>query len=234
MFKCKICKANFTRKTTLKNHFKRKHEEKRKNQSSKPDCPFCGLKLKSTKILRKHIKTVHKDVLVFKKKICVLNNKLCIFRKELRAESKTLADFCISKKFIKEILTLLKSETSTRIVFKFSIVICANYQLSNFKEDQEENQERNDDEDSFNFRSKSLVVNHFESDNDIKRKIRKLLQGIINREEDLLTRGSGWRFLNLQCCDVIIYDTVYIAEKINKKVTKIKTKLISESEVKKN
>ena len=60
------------------------------------------------------------------------------------------------------------------------------------------------------FTSKGEMINEFQSDRKIKRKIKTLLQGAVNREEDLMTRGSGWCFENLQSCDVLLYDLFYI------------------------
>lgn len=35
-------------------------------------------------------------------------------------------------------------------------------------------------------------------------KVRQLLKNALNREEDLLMRGSGWQFESLNLCDIQI------------------------------
>ena len=99
----------------------------------------------------------------------------------------------------------MKFELTKRSAFRISVVITANYELPELIEDG-----KNFDSDTFSLRSKGEVINEFESDRKIKRKIKTLLQGAVDREDDLLTRGSGWCFANLQCCDVLLYDLYYI------------------------
>ena len=49
-------------------------------------------------------------------------------------------------------------------------------------------------------------VNKYQSVRQIQKRIKSLLSGSAEREDDLLTRGSGWCFDELQNCSVVIYD----------------------------
>ena len=189
---CDFCGAAFTRKSNLKNHIRRRHEPVHKQSQSTFDT-------------KEEISKVSHDELSTFQKISSINNKINIFRKNLISEKKSLADFCYSKQTLSDIFNLIKFELAKRSAFRISVVITANYELPELSEDG-----TSADNDTFSLRTKGEMINEFQSDRKIKRKIKTLLQGAVNREEDLLTRGSGWCFENLQSCDVLLYDLFYV------------------------
>ena len=201
---CDLCGAAFTRKSNLKHHIRRRHEPVQTRSQSTFDCPFCTSTFDTKEVISEHVKVNHHELLTFQK-ISAINNKIVIFRKNLISEKKSLTDFCYSKRTLSEIYNLIKFELVKRSAFRISVVITANYELPELSEEG-----RSVDNDTFSLRTKGEVINEFESDRKIKRKIKTLLQGAVDREEDLLTRGSGWCFENLQSCDVLFYDLSYI------------------------
>ena len=58
------------------------------------------------------------------------------------------------------------------------------------------------DRDIFALRSETVQITQFDSSQTVWSRVRKLLKSAINREEDLLMRGSGWRFESLMMCDI--------------------------------
>ena len=89
------------------------------------------------------------------------------------------------------------------MVCRISITITADYEIQGLDE---EKQGKSVDIDSFTLRSKGVVVNKYQSDRQIRKRIKSLLDRSVEREDDLLTRGLGWRFARLQSCSVLIYD----------------------------
>ena len=86
---------------------------------------------------------------------------------------------------------------------RISITITADYEIQGLDE---ESQGKSIDIDSFTLRSKGVAVNKYQSDKQIRDRIKSLLAGSVEREDDLLTRGLGWQFAQLQSCSVLIYD----------------------------
>ncbi len=212
MKKCHLCNISFSRKRALDRHLLSHQHSESTTSSSKQRffCSFCSDGFSKRKDLRFHVSTEHEDLLVFRKKSAI-NDRVCIFTKDLSSEKQTLADFCNSKKSLKEIFNLIKTELMTRTVFRASIVISASYEISDLSS--EGGPVKSSDNDTFSLRSKGLVFNELEGDRRIQRKISRLLQGALAREEDLLTRGSGWRFENLEACDILLYDVCFVATK---------------------
>ena len=120
-----------------------------------------------------------------------------------------MAEFCNLRRVREEIFHLIKSQLINRSAFRISIAINANYEIPDLSEEGEQ-QARSLDNDTFTLRSKGIVVNEFEENRSIKNKISFLLRGALAREEDLLTRGSGWHFESLQSCDILFYDICYV------------------------
>lgn len=61
-----------------------------------------------------------------------------------------------------------------------------------------------EERDNFTLRTKREVFNVNDSEKNTRKKIRYLLQSLLDREQDLLMRGSGWQFESLHTCDVEI------------------------------
>ena len=61
-----------------------------------------------------------------------------------------------------------------------------------------------EERDNFTLRTKREIFNVNDSEKNTRKKIRYLLQSLLDREQDLLMRGSGWQFESLHTCDVEI------------------------------
>ena len=60
------------------------------------------------------------------------------------------------------------------------------------------------DRDVFALRTSYIQFMSFDSSRSLKGKVQKLLHNLVSREEDLLIRGSGWRFESLSFSDIQI------------------------------
>ena len=130
MKKCHLCNISFSRKRALDRHLSHQHSESTTSSSKQRFfCSFCSAGFSKRKDLRFHVSTEHENLLVLRKKSAI-NDRVCIFTKDLSSEKQTLADFCNSKKSLKEIFNLIKTELMTRTVFRASIVISASYEIS--------------------------------------------------------------------------------------------------------
>ena len=70
--------------------------------------------------------------------------------------------------------------------------------------DQSSPQILSNDRDLFALRTSYILFTSFDSSRSLKGKVQKLLHNLVNREEDLLMRGSGWRFESLSFSDIQI------------------------------
>ena len=202
--KCETCQISFSRKSRLVNHQKFKHgNHSKQGGRDLKKCPFCESKYEDKKELLLHVDLNHEESKVFSKRQGAVSNKVCIFQQELSHLNSSLQDFCNSKQTVENVFNLLKSQFTHRVVCRISITITADYEILGLSE---ENQGKSIDIDSFTLRSKGVVVNRYQSDRQIRKRIKSLLNGSVEREDDLLTRGSGWRFARLQSCSVLIYD----------------------------
>ena len=61
-----------------------------------------------------------------------------------------------------------------------------------------------EERDQFTLRTKRKFFNVHQSPEEALKNIRTLLQTLLDREQDLLMRGSGWQFEGLQSCDIEI------------------------------
>ena len=127
---------------------------------------------------------------------------MCLFRKYLHSEEKTIQAYTQSKSTVESIFNLIKTQLVERVVFRASIALTANYEIPDWQDD---GGEKSADSDSFTLRSKGQIFNRLQSNRQIKNRIRKMLKGAADRNEDLLHRGSGWKFVNLNVCDVLLY-----------------------------
>ena len=221
---CDLCGLTFSRNHILRKHISREHgsgddgrtgseislSDNMKKKKQHIRCLFCVSKFDSKSELRLHVEQEHKST-TYQKTSAAIDGKICVFKKNLYSENGSLTEFCNSKTELEDIFNLIKTQLTTRSVFRMSLAISANYELPVMDE-----AGGSSDNDTFTLRSKGLVVNELEGDTRIKNKIKSLLQGAASREEDLLTRGSGWRFETLQSCDIIFYDVCYFATKKNR------------------
>ena len=119
----------------------------------------------------------------------------------------SLATFCSSNRTVNTINNLVKSQTAVRTVFRMSIVIFADYEIPDLREEETAETNKSVDNDTLALRSKGLMFNQYQSERQRRNRIRSMLRGAVKREEDLLTRGSGWRFQTLRYCDIVLYDS---------------------------
>ena len=203
-YKCDICDISFTRRTHLTRHTKNKHTEKEEKKTIKKNliqCPFCSKKVKRDNF-DDHLKESHEHISSeFQKTSCISDN-VCIFRKYLHSEEKTIQAYTQSKSTVESIFNLIKTQLVDRNVFRASIALTANYEIPDWQDD---GGEKSADSDSFTLRSKGQIFNKLQSDKQIKSRIKRMLKGAAARNEDLLHRGSGWKFVNLNVCDVLLY-----------------------------
>lgn len=201
-YKCDICDISFTRKAHLTRHSRNKHtEEKKTNKKNLIQCPFCSDKVERDNF-NNHLKESHEHISSeFQKTSCISNN-VCIYRKYLHSEEKTIQAFTQSKSTVESIFNLIKTQLVERDVFRASIALTANYEIPDWQDDEGE---KSADSDAFTLRSKGQIFNKLQSDKQIKNRIRQMLRGAAARNEDLLHRGSGWKFVNLNVCDVLLY-----------------------------
>ena len=203
--KCETCHISFSRKSRLANHLKLKHgnQANHNGRDELRKCPFCEIKYRDKNELSLHVDSNHAESRVFSKRQGAIGDKVCIFQQELTHLKSSLQDFCNSKQTIENVFNLVKSQFTHRVVCRISITITADYEIQGLDE---ERQGKSIDIDSFTLRSKGVAVNKYQSDKQLRDRIKSLLAGSVEREDDLLTRGSGWRFAQLQSCSVLIYD----------------------------
>lgn len=207
VYPCEICDIQFTRKSYLNRHTKKKHDpDSNRESKEKVPCPFCRPQREfSRDELKEHLISSHNNITSEYEKTCSVSDNVCIFRKYLHTEEKTIEAFCQSKSTVESIFNLLKVQLTERVVFRASIAITANYEIPDWQENDGEGQQKSADSDSFTLRSKGQVFNKLQSNRQIKNRIRTMLKGAANRNEDLLHRGSGWKFVNLAACDILLY-----------------------------
>ena len=207
---CPKCEKEFSRKYTRDRHYKCQHTTQTFVPPRKDfTCPFCQLKGISTyfaskKDLVHHVDTEHIDSLVYRPRKSALKRKIIVFAKQL-VSLQPLDQFVSDKKNEKEILDVILHELSKSETLKVSLIVTADYRIPSMQE------HNNDDDsqlavarDSFVLRTKSESFNRNETLFRAKHKVKGLLRSLIRREEDLLTRGSGWQFEALHSCEIEI------------------------------
>ena len=70
--------------------------------------------------------------------------------------------------------------------------------------DQSSHQILSDDGDVFALRTSYIQFTSFDFSLSLKGNVQKLLHNLVSPEEDLLMRGSGWRFESLSFCNIQI------------------------------
>ena len=212
IYKCEKCDIMFSRKNNLTRHLRKKHPSDElqviavtPSSSFRKDCPFCDLFFQDKDQLVEHMwSSQHRSLLPFTSRSSI-SQKVVIYRMSLTENKTSLAKFCSSNHAVNVINNLVKSQIAIRTVFRMSIVLFADYEIPDLGE--EETGGKSADNDTFALRSKGYFLNRHQSERQRRCKIRSMLRGAAKREEDLLTRGSGWRFQNLRYCDILLYDS---------------------------
>ena len=118
-------------------------------------------------------------------------------------------------KNLKEILQVILHQLSKFKVIKVAIIVTADYRIPSVAQDTSaaefENENGDDEElilaeerDNFSLRTKREIFSVNESNKSATKKVRNLLKLLLEREQDLLMRGSGWQFESLHSCDIEI------------------------------
>ena len=212
-YKCERCDIFFSRKNNLNKHLRKKHPSNEEqtvllSSSSRKDCPFCELYFQNKNQLIEHMwSPQHRSLLPFTSENSI-SRKVVIYRLSLEGNNASLAKFCSSNHTVSLINNLVKSQIAVRTVFRMSIALFADYEIPVLNKE-EETRGKSADNDTFALRAKGLLLNGHQSERQRRSKIRSMFRGIMSREKDLLTRGSGWRFQNLRYCDILLYNPPY-------------------------
>ena len=224
---CPECNRKFTRKFNRDRHFKRVHEQgftpEEEEGSSALVCPFCRQRdgalvyFTDRRDLVAHVDETHPEELSsYKLRKSALGGKVEIFTKVL-VSLQPLDQFVNDRQNQREIEHVILSALSKFDIVRVALVVTAHYQISHPEEEEEKSGEGGvgggqnlaEQRDSFALRShSSFFIAH---DNDHRRtfrnRVKSLLRSLLAREEDLLTRGSGWQFESLSACDIEIVRT---------------------------
>ena len=230
---CSECQKSFVRKSSRDKHHLFLHGETTKSRARTPlnqsfQCPFCENEVssfKSRKDLVSHIDASHLENLNYSLYKSALNGKIKFYRKHIFSKE-TLQGFVANKKYRQEIVDVICHELSKTFTFKVALILTAAYQIhdlnsaaemkvtesditniddtSDKPSDQSSPQILSNDRDVFALRTSYIQFTSFDSSCSLKGKVQKLLHNLVNREEDLLMRGSGWRFESLSFSNIQI------------------------------
>ena len=218
---CSKCGKEFTRKYTRDLHFKRQHGQTFLPLKKDYTCPFCQLNGVSTyfgnkKDFVEHVDEQHKNNLVFKEVKSALNRVITIFTKQI-VSLQPLEQFVSDKKNVYDIVEVIKLELAKTESIKVSLIVKADYRIpSMVQADDKEADVGNKDQsaeaqtplaeerDSFTLRTSAEHFHVNQTLNQVRSQVKTLLRSLYKREEDLLTRGSGWQFELLHSCSIEI------------------------------
>ena len=230
---CSECQKSFVRKSSRDKHHLFRHRETTKSRARTPlnqsfQCPFCENEVSSfisRKDLVSHIDASHLENLNYSLYKSALNGKIKFYRKHIFSKE-TLQGFVANKKNRQEIVDVICHELSKTFTVKVALILTAVYQIpdlnfaaekkviesditniddtSDKPSDQSSPQILSNDRDVFALRTSYIQFTSFDSSRSLKGKVQKLLHNLVNREEDLLMRGSGRRFESLSFSDIQI------------------------------
>ena len=125
-----------------------------------------------------------------------------------------------------EIVDVIRHELSKTFTIKVALILSAAYQIPDLNSTAEkkdidpdtinidDTSEKSSDQLSprilsndrgvFALRTSYIQFTSFDSSRSLKGKVQTLLHNLVSREEDLLMRGSGWRFESLSFSDIQI------------------------------
>ena len=211
--KCAECGKIFTRKYNRDKHYKKQHLKNNLGYTDNYKCPFCDEKFKNKNLLEQHVDHNHLDSLKYKLIRKAFNGKISLFSKKL-ASLQPLESFVSDRENLKDILKVILHQLSKFKVIKAAIIVTADYRIPSVAQNTSAADQENEDDvgqlllaeerDNFNLRTKREIFNVVESPISATKKIRNLLKSLLEREQDLLMRGSGWQFESLLSCDIEI------------------------------
>ena len=182
-------------------------------------CPFCQQKgiiknFEKKELFVQHVDQEHLSLLLYELKKSAFSGKISVFSKQL-ITLQPLEHFISDQKNLKEILQVILHQLSKWELIKVALIVTADYRIPSL--DQESPAEKSDNEnknnsdavlaeerDNFTLRTKREIFNVNESLTTAKKKVKNLLRSLLEREQDLLMRGSGWQFESLQSCNIEI------------------------------
>ena len=218
---CPKCGKEFTRKYTRDLHYKRRHDTQFLPLKKDYSCPLCQLNDVSTYFDNKedfvaHVDGQHKNNLVFKEVKSALNRTITIFTKEI-VSLQPLEVFVTEKKNVYDIIEVIKLELAKTESIKVSLIVKADYRIPSMTQAEEKevnvaNEEQSsekqnllaEERDSFTLRTSAEHFHANQTLNQVRSQVKTLLRSLYKREEDLLTRGSGWQFELLHSCSIEI------------------------------
>ena len=216
--KCSKCDKVFTRKYNRDKHFKNRHLKKTSLLKIEYICPFCQEKeiykhFSKKETLVRHVDEEHLDSLKYKLKKSAFGGKISIFSRQI-ITLQSLENFISDKNNFKEIFDVILHQLSKYNVVKVALIVAADYRIPSLEQTSsaanlsEENENSDqlpaEERDSFSLRTKRQSFNIYESPTDARKKVKTLLKSLLDREQDLLMRGSGWQFESLHSCDIEI------------------------------
>ena len=206
--KCSECGKVFTRKFNRDKHLKKQHSKEKSTYKNIFNCQFCDEIFKSKDLLVQHVDENHLNSLKYELVKSAFNGKISRFHKKL-VTLQPLESFVSDRKNLQEILQVILHQLSKFKVIKAAIIVSADYRIPSVAT--ELGNEHGDDEvllaeerDNFSLRTKREIFSVHESNKSATKKVRNLLKLLLEREQDLLMRGSGWQFESLHSCDIEI------------------------------
>ena len=209
--KCPECGKVFTRKFNKDKHYKKQHLKKNQSYKDIFNCPFCDERLKNKELLVLHVDQNHLDSLKYKLIQSAFDGKISLFSKKL-VTLQPLENFVSDRRNLKEILQVILHQLSKFKVIKAALIVTADYRIPSVAQDTSAANENGDDgelllaeeRDNFSLRTKREIFSVNETNKSATKKVRNLLRTLLEREQDLLMRGSGWQFESLLSCDIEI------------------------------
>ena len=217
--KCSKCDKVFTRKYNRDKHFKNRHLKKTSFLKIQYICPFCQEKeiykhFSKKETLVRHVDEEHLDSLKYKLKKSAFGGKISIFSRQI-ITLQSLENFISDKNNFEEIFDVILHQLSKYNVVKVALIVAADYRIPSLEQTStaanlsEENEDDSnsllaEERDSFSLRTKRQSFNVHESPTVARRKVKTLLKSLLDREQDLLMRGSGWQFESLHSCSIEI------------------------------
>ena len=158
-----------------------------------------------------HVDDSHLGSLKYELTKSSLNGSVKIYSK-LLVSLQPLDVFVNDKKTAKEICDVILHELSKSEVIKVALIVTAEYRLPAVSEtDKTDNLENTDSDiavainrDNFTLRTQRLTFTVNESNRFFKNRVKSLLKILLQREEELLTKGSGWQFESIHFCEIEI------------------------------
>ena len=236
---CPECQKLFARKSSRDKHHLFHHRDTTKSPTRTPlnqplQCPFYENKVisfKSRKDLVSHIDASHLENLNYSLYKSALNGKIKFYRKQIFSKE-TLHGFAANKENRQEIVDVIHHELSKIFTVKVAIILSVAYKIPDLNSasekkdidpdtiniddttkkpsDQSSHQLLSNDRDVFALRTSYIQFTPFDSSRSLKGKVQKLLHNLVSREEDLLMRGSRWRFESLSFSDIQISSIRFI------------------------